>query len=264
MGFAATLMEQVRNRRMISSLAKSDFRNKYLGSYFGIVWEVVQPLCLILVFWIIFEVAFKQTAPGGGPYLPWLVVGMIPWFLFSDAWSSATNAFLQYSFLVKKMVFRTELLPTVKVVSALFTSVIFHAFMLVVLFASGEGGNWSSLLTLYYLACVLVLSLGVAFLTSSIMVFFKDTRQIVSIILLFGLYMTPILWPPNTVGADIRWLLDLNPMYYVIEGYRNCLVYGTVSIDPVATGIFWAMALSVLFAGVKVYERLRPHFSDVL
>ena len=264
MGLPSTLGEQVRNRRMVFSLAMSDFRNRYAGSYFGFLWEILQPLSLIFVFWFVFDFALHGQAPGGGPFLPWLIVGLIPWFLFSDAWTTATNAFVQYSFLVKKMVFRTELLPTVKVVSALITSVIFHAIMVMALVYYGDGGNLSSLMTFYYLACVLTLALGASFLTSSIMVFFKDTKQILGIVLLFGLYLTPILWSPDIVGPDVRWMLDLNPMNYVVEGYRNSLIFGTVDIDPVATGIFWAITLIILFVGVMVYERLRPHFSDVL
>lgn len=264
MGFADTLIEQVRNRRMIMSLAKSDFRNRYVGSYFGFLWEILQPLSLIFVFWFVFDFALKGVAPGGGPFLPWLIVGLIPWFLFSDAWTTATNAFQQYSFLVKKMVFRTELLPTVKIVSALITSVIFHAIMVIALLYYGDGGNLSSLMMFYYLLCVLTLALGASFLTSSIMVFFKDTKQILGIVLLFGLYLTPILWSPSMIGPDVRWLLDINPMNYVVEGYRNSLLFGVVDIDPIATGIFWAIALALLFVGVMVYDRLRPHFSDVL
>jgi teichoic acid transport system permease protein len=86
----------------------------------------------------------------------------------------------------------------------------------------------------------------------------------VGIILLFGLYLTPILWSANTVGPDIRWVLDLNPMNYVVEGYRTCLLSGTIELDPMATGIFWAMTLILLYLGVTVYGKLRPHFSDVL
>jgi len=264
MGIASTLVEQVRNRKMVLSLAKSDFRNRYVGSYFGFIWEILQPLSMIFVFWFIFDFALHGTAPGGGPFLPWLIVGLIPWFLFSDAWATATNAFLQYSFLVKKMVFKTELLPTVKVISALLTSVIFHVIMVIALLYYGEGANLSSLMTFYYLGCLLTLALGVSFLTSSIMVFFKDTKQIIGIVLLFGLYLTPILWPPTSVGSDIRWVLDLNPIYYVIDGYRNSLIFGVIDIDPITTGIFWAIALALLFLGVMVYDRLRPHFSDVL
>jgi teichoic acid transport system permease protein len=264
MGLVTTLQEQFRSRRMIWSLAKSDFRNRYVGSYFGFLWELVQPLSLIFVFWFVFDFALHGVAPDGSPFLLWLIIGLIPWFFFSDALTTGTNSFVQYGFLVKKMVFRTELLPAVKVLSSLFTSFIFHAFLVGVLIYYSAGASFASLALIYYLVCTIVLVLGLSFFTSSIMVFFKDTRQIVGIILLFGLYLTPILWSANIVGQDIRWILDLNPMNYVVEGYRTCLLSGTVDLDPVATGIFWAMTLILLYLGVTVYGKLRPHFSDVL
>lgn len=264
MGLSSIILEQFRSRKLVWSLAKSDFRNKYVGSYFGFLWEVVTPLSLIFVFWFVFDFALHGVAPDGGPFLLWLIIGLIPWFFFSDSLTTATNAFVQYSFLVKKMVFKTELLPTVKVVSSLFTSFIFHAFLIGVLIYYSAGASLASLAVFYYLGCTIVLALGISFLTSTIMVFFKDTRQIVSIVLLFGLYLTPILWSESTIGTDVGWILDLNPMNYIIEGYRTCLLSGTVDIDPVSTGIFWAMTLIILYLGVKVYARLRPHFSDVL
>jgi len=264
MGIKDTLYEQFRNRRLVWSLAKSDFRNKYVGSYFGFLWEVVTPLSMIFVFWFVFDFAMHSNAPDGSPFLLWLIVGLIPWFFFSDAWTTATSAFVQYSFLVKKMVFKTELLPAVKVLSSLFTSFIFHVFLIIVLIYYSAGDSFASLAVLYYLGCAFVLALGLSFLTSTITVFFKDMRQIVGIVLLFGLYLTPILWSESFIDMDVSLLLQVNPMNYVVEGYRSCLISGTLDIDPVSTAIFWTITLAILIVGVRVYGKLRPHFSDVL
>ena len=108
MSVLAILREQVRSRHLIWTLAKSDFKTRYIGSYFGLVWEILQPLSLIFIFWFIFDVILGTNTIEGIPFLPWFIVGLIPWFFFSDAWTNATNAFIQYSYLVKKMVFQTR------------------------------------------------------------------------------------------------------------------------------------------------------------
>lgn len=138
MGVIDLLSENVRSKGLIRSLARSDFRTRYVGSYYGLVWEILQPLSLIFLFWFVFEFALGITTIEGFPFVLWFIIGLIPWFFFSDAWSTATNAFVQYSFLVKKMVFKVEILPTVKILSSLMTSAIFHIILVIFLIVYGR------------------------------------------------------------------------------------------------------------------------------
>jgi len=255
--------EQFLQFKLIRSLARSDFRTRYVGSYYGLLWEILQPLSLIFLFWFVFEFALGITTVEGVPFVLWFIIGLIPWFFFSDAWSNATNALTQYSFLVKKMVFKVEILPTVKIISSLLTSVIFHVILVVFLIIYGEGAHLSSIAILYYLLCTFVLVWGLSLLTSSIVVFFKDMRQLLTIILQFGIYLTPILWSQNAIPEEFHWLMIINPMAYVVDGYRAS-IFGELSFDPLATAIFWAMTIVILIVGSIVFQKLRPHLADVL
>ena len=101
---------------MIYKLAKNDFKTKYAGSYLGIIWAFIQPVITVLVYWFVFEVGFR----GGSDSLPvpfvlYLVAGIIPWFFFQDGLTGGTNSLLEYSYLVKKVVFNISVLPVVKV-----------------------------------------------------------------------------------------------------------------------------------------------------
>lgn len=251
------------SRRLVWSLALSDFKNRYVGTYYGIVWEILQPLSLIFLFWFVFEFALGIKTIEGVPFVLWFIIGLIPWFFFSDAWSNATNALTQYSFLVKKMVFKVEILPTVKILSSLMTSAIFHVILVIFLVIYGEGARLSSLAVLYYLGCTIVLVWGLSMLTSAIVVFFKDMRQLLTIILQFGIYLTPILWSQSAIPERFHWFITINPMAYVVDGYRSAIL-GELTFDPLATAIFWAMAISFVIAGSIVFQRLRPHLADVL
>lgn len=249
--------------KLTVALARSDFRNRFVGSYYGLLWEVLQPLSLIFLFWFVFEFALGFNTIEGEPYVLWLVIGLIPWFFFSDAWNNATNAFTQYSFLVKKMVFKVEILPTVKVVSSFMTSIIFHVILVFILLFYGAGGQVSSLWILYYLFCSVVLVWGLSLFTSSIVVFFKDMRQLLTIILQFGIYLTPILWPQSYMPEGWHWFITLNPMAYVVDGYRSA-IFGEMSFDLTSTIVFWTMTIGILIVGSIVFQKLRPHLADVL
>jgi teichoic acid transport system permease protein len=228
-----------------------------------LLWEILQPLSLIFLFWFVFEFALGIKTVEGVPFALWFIIGLIPWFFFSDAWSNATNALTQYSFLVKKMVFKVEILPTVKVISSLLTSAIFHVILVFVLIIYDVGLQLSSLAILYYLFCTAVLVWGLGMMTSAIVVFFKDMRQLLAIILQFGIYLTPILWSQNAIPEGWHWFITLNPMAYVVNGYRSAIL-GELALDPLTTCIFWAMTIVIVIAGSIVFQKLRPHLADVL
>ena len=104
-------------RTLIFQLAKNDFKKKYAGSYLGIVWAFVQPVVTVMVYWFVFGM-IRSSSPRPVPFVLWLIAGLIPWFFFQDGLINGTNALLQYNYLVKKVVFRIDILPMVKVVSA--------------------------------------------------------------------------------------------------------------------------------------------------
>ena len=118
------------NKKMLNFLIKNDFKNKYAGSFFGVFWAFVQPVVIILLYWFVFQIAFGSGDEDGAPFVLWLMAGLVPWFFFSEAWMNATSSFIEYSYLVKKVVFDIKLLPFVKVASSLYV----HVFFVFVLF----------------------------------------------------------------------------------------------------------------------------------
>ena len=125
--------ELYQNRKLIWKLSKNDFRNKFAGAYFGIVWAFIQPMVTVAVYFVVFQLGLRvQPAATGYPYICWLVSGIIPWFFFSDALPSASNCLLEYSYLVKKVVFKISVLPIVKVISSLFVHLFFIVFAILI------------------------------------------------------------------------------------------------------------------------------------
>ncbi len=253
------------SRRLIFSLAVNDFKTKYSGSYFGTIWAFIQPVCTILVFWFVFQVGFRSTDVGNVPFIIWFIAGIIPWFFFSDAWNSASNCLIEYSFLVKKVVFKVHILPLVKIISNLFVHIFFVCFMLAIYCIYGLRPSVYAIQILYYSLCMIVLVISLSLITAPLMVFFKDLGQIMNIILQFGMWLTPILWNIDIIPARLQGIFKLNPMYYIVQGYRDSLIYNVVFYNNIKqTLYFWIVVFALMLIGCIIFRKLRPHFADVL
>ncbi len=265
------LKNLITERKLIASLAKNDFKKKFAGSYLGIVWAMIQPVVIVLVYWFVFQVGLRQTGGtpeyNGYPFLLWMLAGLVPWFYFQDVMTGGTNVLMEYSYLVKKVVFKFEILPMVKAISALFIHVFFICVALLLYLLSGKFPGLCGIQVIYYSFCMFMLGLGLTYITSAVAVFFRDLLQIVNIILQVGVWATPIMWNLTGIGLP-GWLISifkLNPMYYIVYGYRDALVYHVWFWErPGLTLYFWSFTALMLWLGTRIFKRLRVHFADVL
>lgn len=259
------LKDIVKIRTIIWDLTKKDFTNKYLGSYLGLLWAFIQPTVTILIFWFVFQVGFKSRPVDDFPFVLWLMAGMIPWFFFSESLTNATNSIIEYSYLVKKVVFRVSALPIIKILSALYIHLFFVVFLFVMFLVYGYIPTLYNLQVLYYLFAVIMLVLGISWITSSMVVFLKDIGQLVNMILQFAFWLTPIFWTLKMLPERYHFYIKLNPVYYITEGYRMSFVYNVWFWErPMATLYFWTVTLAIFVIGAVMFRKLRPHFADVL
>jgi len=251
-----------RNKTLVWKLGKNDFKTKYAGSYFGILWAFVQPMVTILIYIFIFQFGFRvMDTPNGYPYALWLIAGIIPWFFFSEGIINATNCLMEYSYLVKKVVFKISVLPLVKILSALF------AFAIFVYIIMGKTPIVQMAQLGYYTICAICLITVIAYFTCSIVPFFRDFGTIINILMQVGMWACPIMWDMSTfkMPAKVEFLLKLNPLYYVVQGYRDSFMDGIWFFErPKMTIYFWVVTLIIGVIGFTVFRRLRVHFSDVL
>ncbi|WFA22445.1 ABC transporter permease [Paenibacillus mucilaginosus] len=257
--------ELVVQRDLIFNLSKNDFKTRYAGSYLGIFWAFVQPIFTILVYWFVFEIGFRSGPVNNVPFVLWFMAGMIPWFFFSEALTNATYSFLEYSYLVKKVVFQIKVLPLVKVVSALFIHIFFVLFIIIIYAAFSYYPTIHFIQLVYYSFCIFMLVVCLSFITSALIVFLKDVGQILNLVLQFGMWLTPILWSYQMIPQSYQWLLKLNPMYYIVEGYRDSLINGVWFWERFnQTVYFWSLVVLIMIIGSFIYRKLKPHFADVL
>ncbi len=251
---------------LLNKLVENDLKSRYSGSAFGLVWAYIQPLVTVLVFWYVFQLGFRNPPIDNVEFILWFIAGYIPWTFFNDGLLSSSNVMYEYSYLVKKMKFKVWMLPIIKVLSSFYIHVFFIVFIIGMYFLYGYSWRIEWLSVFYYSFGIMMLLIGLAFMVSSLAVFFKDMAQLVNVILQIGFWLIPIFWSDSTMNENILRVLKFNPLYYILTGYREALINGTGFWEGSVrmTLYFWGVVAIILLIGMKVYKTLRVHFADLL
>ncbi len=245
--------------------AIDDFKIKYVGTIVGARWAFLQPILTIVVYWFVFQLGFKSEPVKGFPFILWLITGLVPWFFISDAISNATLSMVEYSYLVKKVLFNINILPIAKVLSVFFVQVVLILFVTVIYALFGYYPDIFYFLILIYLIYMMILTLGIVYITATLYVFFKDAVQIVSIILQIVFWLTPIVWDFEIMPENVKKILMFNPLYYVVDGYRNIFIYKQGLWKNLGMeAYYWIVAVILLIFGVRLFVKCKNHFADVL
>lgn len=259
------LLKLIKNRHSIWALAKSDLKSRYSGSILGVTWLFLLPLVNLLVMWFAFQLGFKAAPTKGVPFILWLVSGLFPWTFFSESMSSTMGSVLEKAFLVKKVVFDVELLPLIKLISSLVLFIFLIFVMLLVFLFYGFAPDIYWLQIIYYAFCVFILVLSLSWLTSAIVVFYRDLGQVIAVGLQLGFWATPIFWNAEVLPEHLKFIAVINPVNYVVTGFRNALIIKKwFWQDSTETIYFWFFIIFFSWVGMKVFRKLRPHFADVL
>lgn len=260
------LRENITNRSRIIRMANYDLRAQNNGTTLGFLWNFLNPALQIFVYWFVFAIGLKVGAPHGRhPYLIWMVVGIIPWFYISTALTTTAGSIFSYSGVLKRMYIPLSIVP----IKAVLTALIGHLWsMLVVLgiiYASGYDFSIYILQTFYYMFCSVVFLVGYALLASAITVVFKDFLKIMNSVVRLLFYITPVVWAQENLPEKLQFILKLNPFAYVIDGYRNSILYERSLLFHWKQGIyFWIITLIIFIIGCNVHMKFRKQFIDLI
>lgn len=250
---------------IIFRLSLEDFRKRFIASSFGFLWSFVQPAVTSIVLWVVFSVGFRTSGTKDVPFICWMLSGLVPWYYFSEALASASNSLIEYRFILKQMSFTPSIIPLVKIISSIFTHAIFVGIMIIVLFFNGLTPSWYWLQTIYYFICMIIFVLGLSWLTASIKLFFADVGELINVCLQIGMWFTPILWNIEIVSTKIQWIFKLNPLFYIVQGYRDSLIYKVSILERCPdTVYFWSFTIITVFLGISVFSKLKHYFNDVI
>ena len=261
--FVAALFQQ---RHIVRELVRRDFQNKYLASYLGLPWAFIVPGMSIFVMWFALTYGLRVGPTADGlHYGVWFICGIIPWLFISEAISSSVGSLLEYGFLIRKTAFRVSIIPLIKILTAFIIHLVFVGILMGVCITYDFKPSLYWLQIPYLMAATLVLLLGITWLVSALNVFTRDAGQVVYVLLPILTWLTPIMWPYSILQGNMRFMVLLNPFFYITEGYRSILLYNrSVFANPELTLFFWGVTLGFFVTGAWVFKKLSPHFADVV
>ena len=263
-------VELYQNRRLIWRLSRNDFKKRYAGSYLGTIWAMVPPIVTVAMYWVVFDRIFgsgpQVTYTGGEvPYVLFLTAGLVPWFFFSDAVMGGMTSLMEYNYLVKKVVFKVSILPIIKVTAAMFVHIGFSVVLVLIAAFYGYTPTVYTLQLFYYTFCEYVFILGLSYATCAIVLFFRDLQNLVSIIMQVGMWATPILWNINTLREKYKPFIKLNPMTYIVEGYRSAVYEQQWFWEHFYSSTYFWIDTALLFVvSALIFKKLKPMFADVM
>ena len=211
---------------MIASLVRRELRGRYKGSVLGFLWTYINPLCQVVVYSAVFSVIFRVEID---KFYLYLIIGMMPWTFFNTAVQGGATCVRAQADMVKKIYFPREVIPVSYVTSAFINMLFSFLIVFLAVLVSGFGFYWKGML---YLPIIMLfeylLALGIAFAISAATVYFRDLEQIVSVVMMAWIYITPIMYTIDYVPEQYRYFMMLNPMTPIVEVYHQILYYRMV------------------------------------
>jgi lipopolysaccharide transport system permease protein len=260
------LRNLVERRSLLFQLVRRDFEQRFVGSAVGWVWGIIHPLVMLASWTFVFSVCLHTKLDPGEVtqnYPLFLFAGMLPWLLFSETVQRSTSSLLDQATLITKTVFPSEIVP----VSIFLSSLASHLMALALVVAAI--GIWLNqfsaglVLLPVYMALLGLFAIGCGWILASLQVYLRDTAQVLTVILTFWFWLTPIFITENRFPARVRFLIDGNPLAYLVRAYRELLLSSQwPGLDEI--GIMAAFAVATFLAGGLFFRHMKRGFADVL
>jgi lipopolysaccharide transport system permease protein len=264
--FAYPLRTLARNSSLIRSMVRRDIQGRYRGSVGGTAWTLINPLLLMATYYFVFGLVLKvrfRPDQGTADFLLYFICGMLPWLAFSEAVGRSPGIVLENANFVKRVIFPLEILP----VNLTLTSLVAEGFALLIFLALliffGPGLGWTALALPIVLIPQVMFTMGLCWFLSALGVFLRDTTQIIGLVLTIWMYATPIFYPASILPKNFLWLFEKNPLYIIVEMYRNLFLDGTIPA-PFPLAVLWAMGVAAFWLGHSWFYKVKKSFADLM
>jgi lipopolysaccharide transport system permease protein len=216
-------------RGFILGSVKREFQNKYQNSMLGALWNVLNPLAMIVVYTVIFTQVMRAKLPGVDSsfgYSIYLCAGVLTWGLFAEITTRSQNSFLDNANLLKKINFPRLCLPVIVIFNALLNFAIVFGLFTVFLVVSGSFPGWAYISLIPLLVLIIIFAVGLGMVLGVLNVFFRDVGQAFGIFISFWFWLTPIVYPINILPKVGQDLMMYNPLAPLLGAVQNVLVQG--------------------------------------
>lgn len=259
-------LKKISNKReVLYTLVLRDLKNQYQNTFLGLLWPLLQFLAMVLVMNAVVQFGLRLNTAAGFSYIVWLVPAQVLWLFFVDAINSGSASLFLYSYLIKSINFSIELIPIIKLLSAMVTHGMFIVVMIFLLLINKISPSIYWLQFFYYVFAAMFLFVGLTWLFSSTAIFFRDIIHIVNTTMGFFMWLTPVFWNVQNSSGWLSYIAYINPITYLTEGYRRTFLYQTPFwVDIWWTIYYWVIVFIIISFGLFVFRKLKSHFADVL
>jgi len=245
-------------RELLYFLVWRDVKVRYKQTVLGAAWAILQPLLLMLIFNFFFA-RLGGISSGNIPYPLFAYAGLLPWTFFATAITNSGNSLVGSTNLITKVYFPRTFLPAAAVGAGLVDLAIAFGLLIIMMIYYGVGLHLSFALLPVLIVLVTLLALGVGLLMSALNVKYRDVRYALPFIIQIWMFTSPVIYP---VPERWRWLLSMNPMTGIIEGFRAAL-FGQ-PFNWLTLGVSAAITLALLVCSALAFNRMEKSFADVI
>jgi homopolymeric O-antigen transport system permease protein len=248
-------------RSLLWMLVLRDIRVRHKQTLLGAGWAVIQPTAHMVVMTLVFG-RLAGLSSEGHPYALFVFAALLPWTFFSNAVGASANSLLASAQLVRKVYFPRIFVPTAAVTALLLDLAIATSALLLLIPLYGRSWSWSALAIPLLMAGVFLAALGVGSLLAALAASYRDFRNVVPFLLQVWLFATPVVYSAEIIPERFRWLLWLNPMAGLADGYRSAVLGTPFRFWALVTSASVAAALAL--AGLAYFQREQKRFADVI
>lgn len=265
------LKEQINNFYLIRRLSLYELKSKNKNNYLGMTWEIINPTVQVLIYWFVFSSIRQrgdiEVVPGMEvPFINWLLGGFVIWIFFYQSTIQGSSSIYSRLRILSKMNFPMSVIPNMVIFSQLYIHLIMLTITVVIFQLAGFFVNIYYLQLIYFIFAAFCLIFSISLIMSTLSTMIRDVHMFLNATLRMLLYLSPILWQLTILNDPLPTILKLNPLYYLIEGYRAAL-FGLewYFIEHWQYSLyFWGVVIVLFFIGSILHVKFRRHFIDYL
>jgi teichoic acid transport system permease protein len=252
------------NRARMMRIVKFDIKIENRNFYLGRLWKIITPMIYLGTFWFVFGIGIRGGAPiDGFPFLIWLLAGLVPWFFINRSITAGAMSIFNKSAMIFKIKYPVATVPAGAVIICLYDSFVMLVLMLVIFLAHGIIPNIYWLNIIYYTAFSFVFLVALAMVFSVVVQLAQDFGRLIASLLQLLFFLTPILWQEGNIPAWARPVFAVNPVRYIVTGYRNALLYERNFFErPLLIASFWGVTAVIFIFGCYLQRKYAKRFVD--
>jgi lipopolysaccharide transport system permease protein len=248
-------------RELLWVLTARDIKVRYKQTVLGAAWAILRPFLTMVIFSVVFGQLAKMPSDGY-PYAVFVYAALLPWTFFSNAINASAQSLVGSAHLVSKVYFPRLIIPLASAGAGLLDLMISTGILLMMMLWYGVGWSWNLAAAPLLLLAVVFAALGVGTLLSALTVAYRDFTHITPFLVQVWMYVTPVIFPVSLVPERWQWVLYLNPMTGLVEGFRSAFL--GKPFDLFGLGVSFLVAAALFVAGVAYFERVERRFADII